>query len=126
MDPAQARSYLIKLLRSLERHADAQRAQAYLARMNVHGNLLASPLRLAQQHPFLQVGRIALAPARSEAVSSAASAQGKLVLAGTLQLHAGNAPAAPGHAASYRVLAQFVATEKGPALAQLDLWEVVD
>ena len=126
VDPAQARSYLVKLLRSLERQADAQRAQAYLTRMNVHGNLLASPLRLAQQHPFLQVERIALAPARSETVSSAAPAQGKLVLAGTMQLHAGNAPATPGHVASYRVLAQFIATEKGPALAQLDLWEVMD
>ena len=125
MDAAQARIYLIDLLRSLERQADAERAHAYLGRMNVRGNRLASPLRLAQQHPFIQVTGIALSPARSEP-DSAAAGEGKLTLTGVLELHAGSDVSAQGRRTSYRVLAHFIATEKGPALAQLEVKERVD
>ena len=125
VDPVQARIYLLELLNSLEHQADAQRTHDYLGRMNVRGNLLASPLRLAQQSPFIQVTGIALSPVRSEPISAAAG-EGKLALTGVLELHAASNPSIQGRKASYRVLAQFITTEKGPALAQLELKEMVD
>ena len=122
VDLAQARTYLVELLHTLERHADAQKAQAYLGRMQVRGNLLAGPLRLAQHPSSVQVAGIALSPVKS----APASATPGLSLTGTLLLRAGTAASTQEQQFSYRVLAQFTATEKGPALAQLDLWELVD
>ena len=136
MDPAQARSYLVDLLRALERPSDAQRAQAFLGRMNVQGSLLAAPLQLARQSAAVQVTGIALSPVRPDA-AAAGAAESSLALGGTLELQTSGgsvgssnnadaaAAAAPqGRKARYQVQAHFIATAQGAALARLDLREV--
>ncbi len=129
VDAAQARTYLVDLLRALERPSDAQRAQTFLGRMNVQGSLLSAPLQLARQSPSVHVTGIALSPVRSDA-ATAGAAEGSLALAGTLELQASGASSADasfeaqGRKARYQVLAQFIATAQGAALARLDLREV--
>lgn len=136
MDPAQARSYLVDLLRALERPSDAQRAQAFLGRMNVQGSLLAAPLQLARQSAAVQVTGIALSPVRPDA-AAAGAAESSLALGGTLELQtsggsvgsssnadAASAAAPQGRKARYQVQAHFIATAQGAALARLDLREV--
>lgn len=137
MDPAKARSYLVDLLRALERPSDAQRAQAFLGRMNVQGSLLAAPLQLARQSAAVQVTGIALSPVRPDA-AAAGAAESSLALGGTLELQtsggsvgssssnadAASAAAPQGRKARYQVQAHFIATAQGAALARLDLREV--
>ena len=136
VDPAQARSYLVDLLRALERPSDAQRAQAFLGRMNVQGSLLAAPLQLARQSAAVQVTGIALSPVRPD-TAAAGAAESSLVLGGTLELQtsggsvgssnnadAASAAAPQGRKARYQVQAHFIATAQGAALARLDLREV--
>lgn len=136
VDPAQARSYLVDLLRALERPSDAQRAQAFLGRMNVQGSLLAAPLQLARQSAAVQVTGIALSPVRPDA-AAAGAAESSLALGGTLELQtsggsvgsssnadAASAAAPQGRKARYQVQAHFIATAQGAALARLDLREV--
>lgn len=136
VDPAKARSYLVDLLRALERPSDAQRAQAFLGRMNVQGSLLAAPLQLARQSAAVQVTGIALSPVRPDA-AAAGAAESSLALGGTLELQtsggsvgsssnadAASAAAPQGRKARYQVQAHFIATAQGAALARLDLREV--
>lgn len=133
VDPAQARSYLVDLLRALERPSDAQRAQAFLGRMNVQGSLLAAPLQLARQSAAVQVTGIALSPVRPD-TAAAGAAESSLALGGTLELQtsggsssnadAASAAAPQGRKARYQVQAHFIATAQGAALARLDLREV--
>ena len=115
MDAPQAKRYLTDLMTVIERPQDAQTTHSHLAKMNVKGSLLRSPLRLLQQYPQVKVERISLSQSESP---------GTVNMQGSFVVQTNDPQTAQPRTVRYRVAAEFLGTREGTALAHLDIKEM--